>query len=213
MDTGLLLGRVVLGLLMAAHGSQKLLGWFGGYGIAGTGGFMESLGFRPGKFFAAAAGATEFAGGVLIALGLFGPLGPAMVISTMVVAIATVHWAHGPFAQNNGYELPLLYAVGAASLALIGYGAYSIDALLQLTWSETVIWAVLAVGVLGGLGNLLVRKTGPVAAHVYGVLAFFLHHPPGRRAFPGAGASLGRATLSIRLERHAALSIGSAGSG
>src|SRR5690349_13788095 len=136
MDTGLLLARVVLGLLMAAHGSQKLFGWFGGYGIAGTGGSMEALGFEPGKFFAAAAGATEFAGGVLIALGLLGPLGPAMVVSTMIVAIATVHWQHGVFAQNNGFELPLFYAVSAASLALIGYGAYSIDALLQLTWSE-----------------------------------------------------------------------------
>ena len=166
MDTGLLLGRVVLGLLMAAHGSQKLFGWFGGYGIAGTGGFMESLGFKPGRFFAAAAGVTEFVGGALIALGLLGPLGPAMVISTMVVAIATVHWAHGPFAQNNGYELPLLYAVGAASLALIGYGAYSIDALLQLSWAEGVIWTVLGLGVIGGFANLLVRKTGPVEAHV-----------------------------------------------
>jgi len=166
MDAGLLLGRVVLGLLMAAHGSQKLFGWFGGYGIAGTGGFMESLGFKPGRFFAAAAGATEFVGGALIAAGLLGPLGPAMVISCMIVAIATVHWAGGVFAQNNGFELPLLYAVGAASIALIGYGAYSIDAVLQLSWSETVIWAVLALGVIGGFANLLVRKTGPVEAHV-----------------------------------------------
>src|ERR1044072_3276783 len=89
-DLGLLVARVVLGLLMAAHGAQKLFGWFGGYGIAGTGGFMESLGFRPGRFFAAAAGTTEFAGGLLVALGLLGPLGPAMIISTMIVAIAMV---------------------------------------------------------------------------------------------------------------------------
>ena len=60
MDAGLLLARMVLGLLMAAHGAQKLFGWFGGYGLAGTGGFFESLGFRPGRFFAAAAGFTEF---------------------------------------------------------------------------------------------------------------------------------------------------------
>jgi len=166
MDTGLLLARVVLGLLMAAHGSQKLFGWFGGYGLAGTGGFFESLGFRPGRLFAGAAGFTETTGGLLLALGLLGPLGPAMIISVMVVAIATVHWAGGVFAQNNGFELPLLYAVGAASIALIGYGAYSIDAVLQLSWSETVIWAVLALGVIGGFANLLVRKTGPVEAHV-----------------------------------------------
>src|SRR5262245_13034197 len=101
MDAGLLLARVVLGLLMACHGSQKLFGWFGGHGIAGTGGFFESLGFRPGRFFAAAAGTTEFTGGLLVASGLLGPLGPAMIVATMIVAMATVHWAHGVFAQNG----------------------------------------------------------------------------------------------------------------
>jgi putative oxidoreductase len=166
MDAGLLLVRVVLGLLMAAHGAQKLFGWFGGYGIAGTGGFFESLGFRPGRFFAAAAGTAEFAGGALVALGLLGPLGPALVVSCMIVAIATVHWANGVFAQNNGFELPLLYAVVAAGLALSGYGAYSADAALQLSWSESVVWAVLALGVIGGFANLAVRKTTPEAAHV-----------------------------------------------
>src|SRR6187551_74946 len=104
MNEGLLLARVVLGLLMAAHGSQKLFGWFGGYGLAGTGGFFESLGFRPGKLFAAAAGGTEFAAGLLVAFGLLGPLGPALIVSVMIVAMATVHWANGVFAQNNGIE-------------------------------------------------------------------------------------------------------------
>src|SRR6185295_11188768 len=112
-DEGLLIARHVFGSLMAAHGAQKLFGWFGGYGLAGTGGFLESLGFRPGRFFAAAAGGTEVVGGLL------GPLGPALIISTMVVAIATVHWGHGVFSQNNGFELPLLYAVTAAAIALI----------------------------------------------------------------------------------------------
>ena len=166
MDTGLLLARVVLGTLMAAHGAQKLFGWFGGYGLAGTGGFMESLGFKPGRLFAAAAGTSEFIGGLLVALGLLGPLGPAMIIATMVVAIATVHWAHGVFAQNNGYELPLLYSVGATALAMIGYGAYSLDAALQLSWSDAVVWTALGLGLVGGLANLAIRKTEPAAAHV-----------------------------------------------
>jgi putative oxidoreductase len=166
MDTGLLLARMVLGLLMAAHGAQKLFGWFGGYGLSGTAGFLESLGFRPGRFFAAAAGSTEVAGGLLVAFGLLGPLGPALIVSTMIVAIVTVHWAHGLFTQNNGIELPLLYLVGAAALALTGHGAYSVDALLQLSWSAPVVWTVLAAGVLGGLANLAIRKTGPAAAHV-----------------------------------------------
>jgi putative oxidoreductase len=166
MDTGLLLARVVLGLLMAAHGAQKLLGWFGGHGLAGTGGFFESLGFRPGRFFAAAAGATEITGGLLVAAGLLGPLGPALIISTMIVAMVTVHWAHGVFTQNNGIELPLLYAVTAAALALTGYGAFSLDAVLQLSWSREIVWTILALGVIGGVVNLAIRKTAPREAHV-----------------------------------------------
>jgi putative oxidoreductase len=166
MDTGLLIARVVLGLLMAAHGAQKLFGWFGGYGLAGTGGFFEQLGFRPGRFFAATAGTTEVIGGLLVAAGLLGPLGPALIVSVMVVAIATVHWPHGLFAQNNGIETPLLYAVGAAALALTGPGAYSLDALLRLSWSGEIAWIALALGVLGGMANLAIRKTNPEAAHV-----------------------------------------------
>lgn len=166
MDTGLLIARVVLGLLMAAHGTQKLFGWFGGYGLAGTGGFFEQLGFRPGRFFAATAGSTEVVGGLLVAAGLLGPLGPALIVSVMVVAIATVHWAHGLFAQNNGIETPLLYAAGAVALALTGPGAYSLDALLRLSWSGEIAWIALALGVLGGMANLAIRKTNPEAAHV-----------------------------------------------
>ena len=164
MDTGLLIVRMVVGLVMAAHGAQKLFGWFGGYGLAGTGGFFESLGFRPGKLFAMAAGFTEVAGGLLVALGLLGPLGPAMIIAVMIVAIATVHWQHGLFAQNNGYELPLVYAVAVAAIALIGNGAYSVDALLGLTWPAEVVWVALALGVAGGFANLAVRRA-PEQAH------------------------------------------------
>jgi putative oxidoreductase len=164
MDAGLLLARMVLGLLMAAHGSQKLFGWFGGYGLAGTGGFFESLGFRPGRFFAMAAGVTEFAGGLLLALGLLGPLGPAMVISVMIVAAVTVHLSHGLFAQNNGVEVPLLYGVGAAAIALIGNGAYSLDAALDLSWPAEVVWIALGLGVIGGFANLALRRVS-TAAH------------------------------------------------
>ena len=161
MDTGLLLARVVFGSLMAAHGAQKLFGWFGGYGIAGTGGFFESLGFRPGRFFAAAAGFSEVLGGSLLAVGLLGPLGPAMIIAIMVVAMATVHWPNGLFGQNNGIETPLLYAVAAAALALTGSGAYSFDALLGLSWPLSVSWIAIGLGVLGGFANVAIRKTEP----------------------------------------------------
>ncbi len=107
-------------------------------------GFFEQLGFRPGKLFAGAAAGTEIVAGLLVAFGLLGPLGPALIVSVMIVAAATVHWQHGLFASNNGIEVPLLYGVAALTLALTGYGAFSLDAALALTWSEPVIWAVLA---------------------------------------------------------------------
>jgi putative oxidoreductase len=163
MDSGLLVVRLVFGLLMAAHGAQKLFGWFGGYGLTGTGQFFESLGFRPGRFFAALASGAEVLSGLLVALGLFGPFGPAIMLSVMIVGAITVHWDHGLFSQNSGIEVPLLYGTVATGLALIGYGRYSADALLALTplWTPAVNWAALLVGVVGGFGNLGLRQPGP----------------------------------------------------
>src|SRR5215218_2496439 len=81
-----------IGLLMAAHGSQKLFGWFGGYGLNATGEFFVQLGFRPGRLFALAASAGELANGLLVALGVLGPIGPALMLSVMIVAAVSVHW-------------------------------------------------------------------------------------------------------------------------
>ena len=160
MDTGLVLLRLVIGPLMAAHGAQKLLGWFGGYGLTGTGGFFEQLGFRPGRVFAAAAALTEIASGLLITLGLLGPIGPALLLSVMIVAARSVHWPQGVFAQNNGIEVPLLYAVAAVTVGLTGFGVYSLDAALGLNelWTPALTWGALAVGALGGVVNAGLRR-------------------------------------------------------
>ena len=164
MDTGLLLIRLVFGLVMAAHGAQKLFGWFGGYGIAGTGGFFESLGFRPGKLFAALAGLGEFGGGLLLALGFLGPIGPALVLSVMIVAAITVHWNKGLFSTSNGIEVPLLYAATATGLALTGPGRFSVDALVGLATTEPLAAIALAIGIIGAFANLALRRKNPAVA-------------------------------------------------
>jgi len=166
LGTGLLLARLILGVLMAAHGTQKLFGWLGGYGLAGTAGFFEQLGFRPGHLFVVTASLTEMLSGILIALGLFGPVGPALLLSVMIVAAVSVHWKNGLFAGTNGIEVPLLYAVGAAALALTGYGPFSLDAVLGIdhTWTPAIKVVALAVGAVSGVLNLLARRSAGVAA-------------------------------------------------
>ena len=163
MDLALLLVRLLLGLGMAAHGAQKLFGWFGGPGLAGTAGFFEGLGFRPGRFFATAAALGETGSGLLVALGLFGPVGPALMILVMVVAMLSVHAPNGFFVTNNGIEVPLLYALGAFMLAFTGPGTYSLDTLLgwQVLSTPQEAWIAIAVAVAGGLVNVVARRREP----------------------------------------------------
>ena len=161
----LLIVRLVVGLGFAAHGAQKLFGWFGGYGLAGTGGFFETLGFKPGKLFAGASGAAELLGGLLLALGLGGPIGSMLIISVMVVAILAVHIGNGFFAPN-GVELALLYLLTGFTFAFVGYGAYSLDAALGLTalWTPALAWLFVGLGVVGGLLNMAARRKPAAAA-------------------------------------------------
>jgi putative oxidoreductase len=163
LSTGLLLARLILGTMLAAHGSQKLFGWFGGYGLAGTGGFFEQLGFRPGRAFAAAAAVSEITAGVLIVLGFLGPIGPALMLSVMIVAAVSVHWKQGLFATTNGIEVPLLYGTAGLALALTGPGSYSLDAVLGLNrlWTPGFEWAAIGAGVLAAVVNLAMRRLAP----------------------------------------------------
>lgn len=159
LGLGLLLVRLVIGLVMAAHGAQKLLGWFGGHGLNKTGEFFVNLGFWPGRAFATLASSSEIGSGLLVALGLLGPIGPALMLSVMLVAMIAVHWKNGLFASKKGIELPLLFASIASGLALTGFGRYSLDATLGISdrWSTTVTWAMLAIGAAGGLVSAAIR--------------------------------------------------------
>ena len=162
MDVAFLVVRIVIGLGLAAHGAQKLFGWFGGYGLAGTGGFFESLGFRPGKLMALMAGLGETGGGLLIFLGLGGALGPAILAVVMLVAIFAVHFGKPYFADKGGPEVPLLYLAGALAIALAGNGAFSLDRLFGVTVLSNgrEVWYAFAAAVVVALLNLLSRRQG-----------------------------------------------------
>jgi putative oxidoreductase len=130
INIGLLLIRLVIGLLFVGHGAQKLFGWFGGYGLKGTGGWFESIGMKPGVTMALFAGLVELIGGILFALGLLTPLAGIMIAGTMVMAIVKVHAPNGLWATSNGYEYNLTLLAVAIGIALIGPGQYALDAFL-----------------------------------------------------------------------------------
>ena len=130
MDTGLLIIRLIIGLTFAAHGTQKLFGWFGGHGIAGTGGWFESIGMKPGKALAITAGLAELIGGLLFAGGAFLWIAAILIIGSMLVAIVKVHGANGYWVPQNGYEYNMALIVIALGVAMIGAGDYSLAALI-----------------------------------------------------------------------------------
>ena len=123
--------RLGAGAIFTAHGAQKLFGWFGGYGLEGTAGWMESIGLAPGTLMAAAAGGAEFFGGLLLIAGLLVRPAAFVLAITMLVAIITVHLQNGLFMSNNGYEFGLALLVISAGLAVRGAGSLSADYLLQ----------------------------------------------------------------------------------
>jgi putative oxidoreductase len=150
MHLGLFLIHIVVGLLIAAHGSQKLFGYFGGAGLEGTGGAMESLGLAPGRRMALASGTTEFVGGLLLAFGLFVPLAAALIAATYIVAARTAHAGKGPWSTDGGWEYVLVLATVAVGLAFNGAGKWSLDN--AIGWDVSGFWwgiAAAAVALLG----------------------------------------------------------------
>lgn len=168
MSTALLVLRLVFGLLLIGHGTQKLFGWFGGPGLDGIAGWFGSIGFRPARPMAVMAGLGETVGGVLLVLGLLTPLAAAIIIGTLLVAIST-HLPKGIWSANGGLELPLLYVTAAVTLAFAGPGTYSLDSALGFTTTTTTSVAAVVLGAVAALAVVLrarhaMRSAGPAAA-------------------------------------------------
>ena len=123
--------RVPLGIIFAAHGAQKLFGWFGGYGLNGTAQWMDSIGLHPGLLLALLAGGAEFFGGLALLVGLLVRPSSAALAFTMLVAIFSVHISNGLFLSNNGFEYALAMLAATVSLSISGAGRLSVDAVLQ----------------------------------------------------------------------------------
>lgn len=159
MNTALLILRIVTGLLFARHGTQKLFGWFGGGGIRGTGAAFDSIGLRPGRAQAAAAGMSELTGGLLLATGLLLPVAAMLMAATMTAAFISVN-SRKPW--DNDWDLSALYVATAFAVATLGAGKISLDHAFGISWAG-IGWAAAAValGALGGAGTIAVGRRLP----------------------------------------------------
>jgi putative oxidoreductase len=157
-DAALLILRLGVGLTFAAHGAQKVFGWWGGPGISGWKGAVAHMGFRPVSLFAAISSFAELGGGLFLAAGLLTPLAGAVLIGQSVVIIGHVHWPNGFFNTKGGYEFPLVLAVGAIALVLIEAGAWSIDAAIGFSLDANLRVALVVLGIVGGLVSLAVPR-------------------------------------------------------
>ncbi len=171
MSYGLLALRIVLGLIMAAHGAQKLFGRFGGGGPRGTAGMFGQLRFQAPLLMALVAGLAEFGGGLLLAAGLVTPLAALAIAGVMINAIVTVHWRNGVWSTQGGYEYNLLILTAVAALAATGPGRFSFDALIG--WADDIsgLWwgvAVLVAAALLSAATLTLGRSAAPAAHEAG---------------------------------------------
>ncbi len=157
-DLALLVLRLGVGLTFAAHGAQKIFGWWGGPGLSAWKGAIAHMGFRPVTLFAAVSALAELGGGLFLAAGLFTPIAGAVLIGQSVVIIGHVHWPKGFFNTKGGYEFPLVLALGAVALTLIEAGAWSVDATIGFSLDANLRVALVILGILGGLISLAVPR-------------------------------------------------------
>ncbi len=166
MDVALLILRVIVGLLLAGHGAQKLFGWFGGHGLRGTSGWLASIGFRPPLFWAWTVGICEFGGGLFFTLGLFSPLGSLGITASMLTAIAKVHWPK-IWVTEGGLELPLVDLAVVIAVGIVGPGSVSLDRALgtALSMPLTLTGVILVlVGWMIALASSARRPTQQAAS-------------------------------------------------
>jgi putative oxidoreductase len=161
---GLLILRVVIGLTLAAHGAQKLFGWWGGPGMSGWTQVVTRLRIRPAAPWAWVAAFSEFGGGLLLALGLLSPLGNLAIAGAMLVAVATVHWPNGFWNTKRGYEFNLSLLASVAALALIGPGAYSLDQAIGIRLPEPLTVIAGTIALIAGVGATLASRSPKVEA-------------------------------------------------
>ena len=160
-DIGLLILRLVVGGLVAGHGSQKLFGWFRGPGLKGTAGWLESLGLKPGTRWATAASVSEFGGGVLTLLGFLHPLGPLGTMGAMIMATVKAHWGKPIWASKGGAELPVINMATALALTLTGPGRFSLDYVLGIRLPRALVIAIAIVEAIMVAIGIVSRPTPP----------------------------------------------------
>jgi putative oxidoreductase len=162
--TGILILRLVIGLTVAAHGAQKLFGWWGGPGMKGWTGAMNRMRIRPAAPWAWMSALAEFAGGLGLALGFLNPLPSFAIAGSMIVAIALVHLPKGFFIGKGGYEYNLAILAAAAAVALTGPGAYSLDSAVGIHLPEPVTLIVMTVLLIVGVVATLATRAPEHAA-------------------------------------------------
>ncbi len=156
-DFGLLVLRLVVGGVYAAHGAQKMFGWWAGPGFAGWTAAMTRMGLRPARFWALVSGLTELAGGLLLAVGAMTPVVASLLVAQSLVIIFRSHWAKGFWNRNGGIEFPLVLLGGAVAVLGIGSGQLSIDNAVGLAATDQWRAVIFVVALAGAAGSMLLR--------------------------------------------------------